>query len=126
MSEQTVNVSIIPGDLTYSPPTSKAVGLTWIRFSGLTVTDTRGGEQGWRLVGAFPQALKLEATLTSKLEGSADGVNTYAHVWLEIIKDETVGPAGSTGGQYVFDVFVQLPTYMNPDEFEFPEMRFKE
>lgn len=125
MSEQTVNVSIIPGDLKVFGPKFRSEGLGCVLFSDVTVVDQRGSDRGWKLRALFPKALKIEATLMESAPGSADGITINTDLWLGIEKDGTLGPAGSTGGVYHFDIYVLLPLDIDPKNYEFPAIEIQ-
>lgn len=125
MSEQTVNVSIVPGEIRVIGPSFRTNSPTGILFSDVIVVDQRGSDRGWSLRGLFPYAMKIECNLTESAPGSAKGVSINTDVWLGIEKDGTLGPAGSTGGVYHFDIFVTLPLDVNLDEYVFPVLDIK-
>ena len=125
MSEQTINVSIIPGDLKVQGPQFRSEGLGCVLFSDIVVIDQRGSDRGWSLRGLFPKATKVEATLMQSAPGSADGITINTDLWLGIEKDGTLGPAGSTGGVYHFDIYVILPLDIDPKSYEFPVLEIK-
>ena len=126
MSEQSVNVSIIPGELKAFGPQFRSEGLGCVLFSDVIVIDQRGSDRGWSLRALFPKALSVEATLMQSAPGSADGITINTDLWLGIEKDGTLGPAGSTGGVYHFDIYVLLPLYIDPESYEFPVLEIKE
>lgn len=126
MSEQNINVSIVPGEIRVVGPSFRTNSPTGILFSDVIVIDQRGGDKGWSLRGLFPNAMTIECNLMESAPGSAKGVSINTDVWLGIEKDDTVGPAGSTGGVYHFDIFVTLPLGINLDEYAFPVLEFRE
>ena len=60
MSEQNINVSIVPGELRVVGPSFRTNAPTGILFSDVIVIDQRGGDKGWSLRGLFPGAMKIE------------------------------------------------------------------
>ena len=126
MSEQNINVSIVPGEIRVIGPAFRTNAPTGILFSDVIVVDQRGSDRCWSLRGLFPNAMKIECTLMDSAPGSAKGVSINTDVWLGIEKDGTLGPAGSTGGVYHFDIFVTLPLGINLDEYVFPVLEFRE
>jgi len=111
-STQNVNVSILPGVLELQGPSSITRTGKSITLHEVVVTDTRGGILGWSLTGSFPGAAKINTALTATAPGSAPGLNSVAYgidpVTLAA-KDDQIGPAGSTGGMYTFDIEVEFP-----------------
>ena len=126
MSQQTVNVSIVPGPLTWSGPRHREDGISAVTFRGVTITDQRGGISGWTARGVFPRAQKVIANMSHVTPGSAPGVNFVSEPTLYIDKDESLGPAGSSGGQYEFDITVFLPMGEDATQYEFPGLTLEE
>jgi hypothetical protein len=126
MSDQTVNVSILPGELTWSGPTHREDGISAVNFSGIKITDQRGGLTGWTATSLFPNSERVIVHLDLITPGSAPGVNFVGMPSVRIEKDQQLGPAGSTGGQYEFTISVILPLGVDGSTYEFPGLILKE
>lgn len=92
MTQQTVSVTILPGPFS-----------VYYSDDALVITDTRGGVNGW-MVYYDGFSIKPRSTMQDSASGITVGDKS-------ITKDGTIGPHGSTGGGYVFDV-------INPEEWK--------
>jgi hypothetical protein len=128
-SSQEVVVSVLPGSLVLEGPQNVERKDHTITLRGVSVADTRGtDESGWSLVGRFPGAASISTDLTSTLAGSAPGVSVHEE-WTQVLaifsvatKDLQVGPAGSTGGKYTFDIAVHFPDDVDVQSYPIADM----
>lgn len=111
-STQNVNVSVLPGDLVFTGPEKQIRQPGKLTLQGITVSDTRGGTEGWTLTTSFVGAKQIRTALTKTVPGSAPGLTTTAYGIDPVTiasKDNQIGPAESTGGSWMLDVEVEFP-----------------